>query len=141
MVEDYVPDRLEFELASHGRKDRRRTRRPRSRVDGRYLYGAPAAKLELEGEMSVSPASERPGFAGYQFGLADEDGRDAEQQPLERPAGDRRQRQGDVRRDARQAAGDRRARSRRSVTVRMAEPGGRAVERKLDAAGDAGGRR
>ena len=42
-------------------------------VDGRYLYGAPAAKLELEGEVIVAPASERPGFARYQFGLADEE--------------------------------------------------------------------
>ena len=42
-------------------------------VDGRYLYGAPASALDLEGEIVIGPAKERPGLAGYQFGLADEE--------------------------------------------------------------------
>ena len=75
MVEDYVPDRLEFELASNA-KGVSRTTPAEITVDGRYLYGAPAAKLELEGEVVVAPATERPGFAGYQFGLVRRGGRD-----------------------------------------------------------------
>ena len=104
MVEDYVPDRLEFELASKA-KGVSKTSPAEITVDGRYLYGAPAAKLELEGEVIVAPASERPGFAGYQFGLADEE---VETAPpaARKPAGDRRQRQGALCRHARQAAGD-----------------------------------
>jgi hypothetical protein len=70
MVEDYMPDRLEFELASKA-KDVSKTSTAEVTVDGRFLYGAPAAKLELEGEVIVSPAKERPGFARYQFGLID----------------------------------------------------------------------
>src|SRR3954465_3426380 len=70
LVEDYVPDRLEFELASKA-KGVSKTSPAEITVDGRYLYGAPAAQLELEGEVVISPAGERPGFAGYQFGLAD----------------------------------------------------------------------
>ena len=49
---------------------------------GRFLYGAPAADLDLEGEVTIAAAKERAGFAGYQFGFADEEV-DAVQQPLE----------------------------------------------------------
>ena len=44
---------------------------------------------------SIAPAKERPGFAGYQFGLADDEV-DADAAAARRPAGDRRQRQGDA---------------------------------------------
>ena len=81
MVEDYVPDRLEFELASSA-KGVSTTTPAEITVDGRYLYGAPAAKLELEGEMVIAPAAERAGFAGYQFGLSDEEV-ETRRQPLE----------------------------------------------------------
>ena len=47
-------------------------------VDGRYLYGAPAAGLSMEGEVNVSTTREWDGFDGYQFGLADEEGGDGE---------------------------------------------------------------
>src|SRR6266508_5986515 len=57
MVEDYVPDRIEFELSSKS-KGVSKTSAAEITVEGRFLYGAPAAKLELEGEMIVSPASE-----------------------------------------------------------------------------------
>ncbi len=62
MVEDYVPDRLEFDLASTA-KSISRTTPTEVTIDGRYLYGAPAAKLELEGEMVVKPTNARPNFA------------------------------------------------------------------------------
>ena len=53
-------------------------------IDGRFLYGAPAANLDLEGEVKIKPAADRPGFAGYTFGTApdDEDAK-AVQQTLE----------------------------------------------------------
>ena len=60
--DEMVPDRLEFELASNA-KGMSRKSPAEITVDGRYLYGAPAGKLELEGEVVVSPATERPGFA------------------------------------------------------------------------------
>jgi uncharacterized protein YfaS (alpha-2-macroglobulin family) len=58
MVEDYVPDRLEFELASKA-KGMSRSSPAEVTVDGRYLYGAPAGKLELEGEVVVARANGR----------------------------------------------------------------------------------
>jgi alpha-2-macroglobulin len=128
MVEDYVADRLEFELASRA-KGISKTAPAEVTVEGRYLYGAPAAKLELEGEVIVAAASERPGFARYAFGLADEEVETT-----------RRSLEGLPETDAD-------GKSRFAVTldkqpittrpleaqviVRMAEPGGRAVERKL----------
>src|SRR5262249_59177555 len=81
LVEDYVPDRIEFDLTSKA-NGISTTSAAEIAVEGRFLYGAPAAKLELEGEVIVSPVNERPGFARYQFGLADEDIESA-RQPLE----------------------------------------------------------
>jgi alpha-2-macroglobulin len=49
LVEDYVPDRIEFDLASKA-KGVSNTSAAEIAVEGRFLYGAPAAKLELEGE-------------------------------------------------------------------------------------------
>ncbi len=128
MVEDYVPDRLEFDLASTA-KNISRTTPTEVTIDGRYLYGAPAAKLELEGEMVVKPTTERPNFAGYQFGMIDEDV-EASRQPLENLP------ETDADGKARFSLSlDKQPVTSRpleaQVTVRMNEPGGRAVERKL----------
>src|SRR4029079_13814218 len=42
-------------------------------VAGHFLYGAPAAGLDLEGDVTVAKAKERPGYPGYEFGLADDE--------------------------------------------------------------------
>ena len=128
LVEDYVPDRIEFDLKSSAAGI---SQRAPAKVDvaGRFLYGAPAANLDLEGDVTVAVAKERLGFAGYQFGLDDE-----EVQPVQRPLEDL---------PATDAAGkasfavnlDKLPASTHpleaQITVRMAEPGGRAVEHKL----------
>jgi uncharacterized protein YfaS (alpha-2-macroglobulin family) len=67
MVEDYVPDRLEFDLTSASAQ-MERGKPAEIKVDGRFLYGAPAASLDLEGETLVQRAKERRGFDGYKFG-------------------------------------------------------------------------
>ena len=66
MVEDYVPDRLEFELASPTGKIAPDAPAEIT-LNGRFLYGAPAADLDIEGEMLLTAAKERPGFPGYQL--------------------------------------------------------------------------
>ncbi|MEC9342515.1 MAG: alpha-2-macroglobulin, partial [Pseudomonadota bacterium] len=70
LVEDFTPDRIEFDLASMARAIS-----PSSpaevTVKGRFLYGAPAANLALEGEMRLKEVRERAGAPGYRFGLAD----------------------------------------------------------------------
>src|SRR5204863_128497 len=72
LVEDYVPDRMEFDLASPTGKLSKETPAAVT-VDGRFLYGAPASNLDLEGEMKIKAADARPGFAGFQFGANDDD--------------------------------------------------------------------
>ena len=72
LVEDYVPDRIEFDLAANtARIDR--TSGASLKVDGRYLFGAPAAHLALEGDVSVSADDQPfPQWKDYMFGLTDE---------------------------------------------------------------------
>ena len=55
LVEDYVPDRMEFDLASPTGKLSKETPAEVT-LDGRFLYGAPASNLDLEGEMKVKAA-------------------------------------------------------------------------------------
>src|SRR5271154_2982081 len=81
-VEDYIPERIEFELSSKN-KQIKPDAPVELKVDGHFLYGAPAAGLQLEGDMVVSPAEERAGFAGYQFGVADEENAGNERTPIE----------------------------------------------------------
>ena len=128
MVEDYVADRVEFDLKSAT------TVMPRDgetqiSVDGRFLYGAPASALELSGAVTINAAKERPGFPGYAFGLADDDVTAVRQELEDVPPTD--------------AAGkaafpvklDKIPQTSRpleaQITVSMAESGGRAVERSL----------
>jgi uncharacterized protein YfaS (alpha-2-macroglobulin family) len=128
MVEDYVPDRIEFNLASTS-TTLSRTEPAEVTVDGRFLYGAPASGLDLEGEVAIAPAKERPGLPGYQFGLADDEAK-TERKPLENlPATDAAGKArfpvalADVPATTRPLQAD--------IIVRMSEAGGRAVERKL----------
>jgi alpha-2-macroglobulin len=128
LVEDYVPDRLEFDLTAPAGKITR-TAPTTLTVDGRYLYGAPASALDLEGEVTIAPAKERPGFAGYQFGQADEEATNSRQQLENLPQTD------DKGKASFEVSLDSIPDSSRpleaQVIVRMAEAGGRAVERKI----------
>jgi alpha-2-macroglobulin len=130
LVEDYVPDRLEFDLASKAASITP-SAPVEVTVDGRYLYGAPASNLELEGEVNIHPTNERAGFAGYQFGRADEEGSEASSQQT---LNDLPQ-TNDKGAASFQVSLDKVPDSTRpleaEITVRMAETGGRAVERKL----------
>jgi uncharacterized protein YfaS (alpha-2-macroglobulin family) len=72
LVEDYVPDRIEFDLAANGTRIDR-TSGASLKVDGRYLFGAPAARLDIEGDVSVSVDGQPfPQWKDYAFGLTDE---------------------------------------------------------------------
>src|SRR5581483_5936126 len=128
MVEDYVPDRIEFDLKSTATTISRNVPAPLT-VDGRFLYGAPGSGLDLEGEVVIAPAKERAGFGGYHFGLADEEVT-ATRQPLEDlPTTDA---QGKARFDVKLDKVPVTTQPLEAqVAVRMAEAGGRAVERKL----------
>ena len=72
LVEDFVPERLELKLEPATQA--LSPQEPGSiKLAGRYLYGPPAAGLAVEGEIVVKLSTKDvPGFAGYKFGLADE---------------------------------------------------------------------
>jgi alpha-2-macroglobulin len=128
MVEDYVPDRLEFDLGSTA-KGVSKTAPAEVTLNGHYLYGAPTSGLDLDGEVVIAPAKERAGFAGYQFGLSDEEV-EATRQPLEDlPATDANGKAHFSVALDKEPAATRPLEAQ--ILVRMAEPGGRAVERKL----------
>ncbi len=128
MVEDYVPDRIEFELKSEATSISRNVP-ALANVDGHFLYGAPASRLELSGQVTIAAAKERPGYAGYAFGLADDEVTAVRQELDDLPATDA---QGKatfpVKLDTVPVA-SRPLEAR--ITVSMAESGGRALERKL----------
>jgi len=130
MVEDYIPERIEFDLTAKDKMIKAEVP-VELQVSGHFLYGAPASGLQLEGDMLVAPAaSGRPGYPGYQFGVADEETASNERTPIEDlPEA-----------DANGAATfpvklDKAPTSTRpqeaQIFIRMAETGGRAVERKI----------
>ncbi|MGH6642360.1 MAG: MG2 domain-containing protein, partial [Bradyrhizobium sp.] len=83
MVEDYIPERIEFNISSKDKVIKAKVP-VELKVDGRFLYGAPASGLQLEGDMLVTTAaSGRPGYPGYQFGVADEETASNERTPIE----------------------------------------------------------
>jgi alpha-2-macroglobulin len=128
LVEDYVPDRIEFDLTSKADHLSQNTAADMN-VVGRFLYGAPASNLDLDGDVTIAAAKERSGFAGYQFGLADDEVDPTKQTLDDLPSTD----------DAGNATFkvnlDKLPSTthplQADVTVRMNEPGGRAVEHKL----------
>ncbi|MBI5261719.1 MAG: alpha-2-macroglobulin family protein [Bradyrhizobium sp.] len=129
MVEDYVPDRIEFDLTSKDKQIKAQVP-VELRVDGHFLYGAPASGLRLEGDMLVAPASDRPGFPGYQFGVKDEETSSNERTPIEDLP------ESDAKGTATFPVSlDKQPSSSRpqeaQIFIRMVEAGGRAVERKI----------
>ncbi|MGJ3265659.1 MAG: alpha-2-macroglobulin family protein, partial [Salinarimonas sp.] len=129
LVEDYVPERIALDLSPAADAV---PAGASATVDiaARYLFGAPGADLAISGEVSVSAAdaSAVPGLEGFVVGLSDEpvegayaalpedgrtgpDGSATVVVPIPAPAA------------ARPLAA--------AITLRVAEPGGRAVARTL----------
>ncbi len=72
LVEDFRPDRIEFDLVVPDRPLVSGETAPVA-VEGRFLYGAPAAGLALEGDLRLKTVRDRPGHPGFEFGLSDEE--------------------------------------------------------------------
>ena len=130
LVEDFVPERLELKLEPAVQA--LSPQEPGTiKLAGRYLYGPPAAGLAVEGEIAVKPAKgDLPGFAGYKFGLADEQVGPV-RKPLERPARHRRARARPT-----SPCGCRRCRKtsrplEADVILKLRESGGRTIERTV----------
>ena len=129
MVEDYIPERIDFEVTSKNKQIK--VDAPiEVKVDGHFLYGAPASELQLEGDMLVATADERPGYSGYQFGVDDEENASNERTPIENlPETDAK---GAATFPVSLAKPPTSTRPQEAqIFIRMAEAGGRAVERKI----------
>ncbi len=129
LVDDFVPDRLEFDITSEAKDIEPGASVPVS-IDGRYLYGAPAAGLSLEGEVNIRPTRSHPDYERYVFGLADEEAGEETQVPLEalEPLDEDGKTTFDV------ELGELPSTTQllnAEVVLRLVEGGGRAVERKL----------
>ncbi|MGI9413677.1 MAG: MG2 domain-containing protein, partial [Hyphomicrobiales bacterium] len=71
LVEDFIPDRIEFDLTAET-EQLALEGSAQAKVAGRFLYGAPASGLRLEGELTVRATSTVKSFEDYSFGLSDE---------------------------------------------------------------------
>jgi uncharacterized protein YfaS (alpha-2-macroglobulin family) len=129
MVEDYIPERIDFEVTSKD-KQIKEDAPVQLKVAGHFLYGAPASDLQLEGDMLVASADERAGFPGYRFGVADEENASNERTPIENlPESDANGVATFPVSLAKPPTSTRPQEVR--IFIRMAEAGGRAVERKI----------
>jgi len=70
LVEDFLPERIDFDLDMA--EVIGLTEAAPLTVSARYLFGAAAADLPVEGEVLLREASGLPGFEGYTFGRYDE---------------------------------------------------------------------
>ncbi len=72
LVEDFEPEQLDFDLTTDRGSARLRREPAELSLDARFLYGAPAANLSVEGETALSAVRDLTSYPGYVFGLADE---------------------------------------------------------------------
>ncbi len=71
LVEDFLPERIDFDLALAS-PEVRLGDTPQIDLTARYLFGAPGADLAIEGEVLLSAATQIAKFPGYVFGRHNE---------------------------------------------------------------------
>lgn len=129
LVDDFVPDRTDMELNTDAKEIGPDTPATID-ISGKYLYGAPAAGLTLEGDVVIKPTRENKAFPGYVFGLADEEATEETREPIDGlPELDEN---GGASTEL--TVGDLPATTQllnATVYIRMQEAGGRALERSL----------
>ncbi|MEP5153425.1 MG2 domain-containing protein, partial [Planktotalea sp.] len=71
LVEDFLPERIDFDLSLPDTPIRPNDTPPLT-VSARYLFGAPGGDLPIEGAVRLSAISELEGFKGFRFGRYNE---------------------------------------------------------------------
>ncbi|MCI2399782.1 alpha-2-macroglobulin family protein [Aliiroseovarius subalbicans] len=71
LVEDFLPERIDFDLALPD-GNIRVSDTPDVTLNARYLFGAPGADLAIEGDVRVRPVRALEAWPGYRFGHYDE---------------------------------------------------------------------
>ena len=95
LVEDFVPDRIEFDMTSD-KPEIAPGETANVTVDGRFLYGAPAAGLALEGELDADHQAPVGRFQGLLVRPRRRTGRRGQPHAADRPSLHRRRRQGEL---------------------------------------------
>ncbi|KQV70277.1 alpha-2-macroglobulin family protein [Rhizobium sp. Root1220] len=129
LVDDFVPDRTDMEVTTDAKVIGPDTPATIT-ISGKYLYGAPAAGLTLEGDVVIKPTRQSEAFPGYFFGLADEDASEESRQSIDGLA----ELDADGEGVTDLTVGDLPATTQllnATVYIRMQEAGGRAIERSL----------
>ncbi len=129
MLQDYVPERLDFTL--HPAKPVIDPGEPvEFSLDARFLYGAPASGLDVTGaiRLQVVEGAELAGFPGYVAGLADDDFTTIETQFSDHVQTDAKG-HADLSVELPDGASTRPLQAK--LIVDVGEPGGRTVERTL----------
>ncbi len=70
LVEDFLPERIDFDLTPP-KTPFTADSKEALRLEARYLFGAPAADLNIEGQATLRVRKELDGFKGFQFGRYD----------------------------------------------------------------------
>ncbi|RYE29508.1 MAG: alpha-2-macroglobulin family protein, partial [Hyphomicrobiales bacterium] len=129
LVEDYVPERLELTLTP--KAPLLQAGQPAELdVNARYLYGAPGSALDVTGSMTIraADASAIPGFKDYQVGLTDEAFEPVQSEFEESTTTDAAGK-ATITNPVQQADTNRPLEV--EMTVRVGEPGGRAIARSV----------
>ncbi|MBN9452325.1 MAG: alpha-2-macroglobulin family protein [Bosea sp.] len=129
LVEDYVPERLELTLTP--KASLLQAGQPAELdVNARYLYGAPGSELDVTGSMTIraADASAIPGFKDYQVGLTDEAFEPVQSEFEESTTTDAAGK-ATISNPVQQADTNRPLEV--EMTVRVGEPGGRAIARSV----------
>ncbi|HEY8032015.1 MAG TPA: alpha-2-macroglobulin [Methylocella sp.] len=129
LVEDYVPERLEFSLTSQAAAARG-GEAVEIAAEARYLYGAPGANLEITGEVEIDAAGQAPlpALNGYTAGLQDESF-DKTSTEIEEAAVTDAKGTAKILVPIPETSAPRPLQAK--IILRAGEPGGRAVERSL----------
>ena len=128
LVEDFLPERIDFTLALPD-TPLRLGDMPLLSLDARYLFGAPGADLAVEGEVLLRAAQGLAAWPGYRFGR-EEDPFSAQVQSLEPGTRTDGAGQAQITLALPDVADPARPLEAR-VTVRVAEGSGRPVERQI----------
>jgi alpha-2-macroglobulin len=129
LVEDYVPERLDFSLTPSAMAVGNGGAAEIS-AEARYLYGAPGAGLEITGEVEVNASSESPlpALKGYVACLQDENF-DKTSTEIEEAAVTDESGSAKLRVPIAEISAPRPLAAK--IILRVGEPGGRAVERSV----------
>ena len=129
LVEDYVPEKLELTLTP--KTPVLQAGQPAEiDVNARYLYGAPGSELDVTGTMTIRAAGQSaiPGFAGFEVGLTDE-AFEPVQTDFEESATTDAAGKATVSNPVQQPETNRPLEA--ELTIRVGEPGGRAIARSV----------